>query len=60
MGSPPSDEGREVLQPSHPATPTVPAHLVHTPETPRDHHRVRDGVRDGAGPALIKIMIQIL
>ncbi len=46
----PSDEGRKVLQPS---LLTIPGHHVHFPETPCDHHRVRDGVRDGAALAVI-------
>ena len=45
----PSDEILEVLQPS---LLPVPDHSVHGAVTPRDHHCVSVGVRDGAGIAV--------
>ena len=46
----PSDEGREVVQPS---LLPVPDHSVPGAVTPRDHHCVSVGVRDGTGIAVI-------
>ena len=40
----------EVLQPS---ILTIPGHMFMCEETTRDHHCVRDGVRDGAGIPVI-------
>ena len=53
MAASPTKKGRKVLQPSHPAVPTIPGHHGTFPETPCDHHRVRGGVRDGAGHAVM-------
>ena len=41
----------EVLYPSLLTIPGHPGHWI--PEPTRDHHRVRDGVRDGAGIPVI-------
>ena len=41
----------EVLQPSLLTIPGHPGHWI--PEPTRDHHCVRDGVRDGAGTPVI-------
>ena len=50
MVASPSDQIREVLQPS---LLPVPDHSVLGGVTPRDHHCVSSGVRDGAGSAVI-------
>ena len=61
MVVPPGDEGREVLQPS---LLPVPGHSVSdlsVEASPRDQHCVSDGVRDGAGIAVINnVRIQTL
>ena len=57
MVSPPSDERREILQPS---LLPVPDHSVHGVVTTSDHNCVSYGVRDGAGVAVINIVTNII
>ena len=49
MVPPPSDETREVLQPS---LLSIPGHTGAVEETPNDQYCVSNGVRDGAGLAV--------
>ncbi len=57
MVPPTGDQIREVLQPS---LLPVPDHSVMGELTPRDHHCVSVGVRDGAGSAVINKVITLI
>ena len=50
MAVPPSDEGGEVLQPP---LLSIPCHTGAAEETPSDQYCVGNGVREGAGLAVI-------
>ena len=57
MAPPPSDETREVLQPS---LLSIPRHTGAVEETPYDQYCVSNGVRDGAGLAVINNVANII
>ena len=54
MAIPPGDQIRQVLKPS---LLPVPDHSVLGVDTPRDHHCVSDGVRNGTGSPVINNVI---
>ena len=57
MVTPPSDERREILQPS---LLPVPDNCCPGEITTSDHNRVSNGVRDGTGPAVINNVTNII